>query len=329
MRYRSSIDLRAWARATARRTVASVLSLVPLACLSWMRHAYAGRGAAPWRRRVLRPVLEVLRHRSLDAVGTFAVADRPEVRLVAADSLVIRRLYWLGERGYEASEAGWWRWFCERSAHILELGANVGYYTVQGGLAGPGAAYVAVEPHPYVVDVLRENLRLNGLGHVRVVEAAAVGTKVEPTMELLLTDRDHYGAPTGAYLRAGAEGVTRKASSSVTVDLVEARHLIDGVDLLKLDTEGHEGEILSSVEDHLRRCRPTLFVELGEGSPVLRRLLTDLCRSSGYRAYVVGAPCLEPLDVEELAAVSPLDRSGTRDLILTTTPMADVRLGAP
>jgi FkbM family methyltransferase len=309
--------------------VARILGIVPLAWLAWMRSAYAGPGARPLRRRVLRPVLEVLRHRSLEAVESFSVVDRPEVLLVAADSLVIRRVFWLGERGYEASEAAWWRWFCERSERILELGANVGYYTVQGGLAAPDAAYVAVEPHPHVAEVLRENLRLNDLGQVRVVEAAAVGNKVETTMELLLTDRDHYGAPTGAYLRTGAEGVTRQASSSVTVELVEARHLFDGVDLVKLDTEGHEGEILSSVEDHLRRCRPTLFVELGEGTPALRRLLTDLCRSSGYRPYLVGAPRLEPLAAQELAAVSPLARSGTRDVILTTMPMEDVGLEAP
>jgi FkbM family methyltransferase len=329
MRYLSSMGLRAAARATARRTVARVLGIVPLAWLSWMRHAYAGPGARPLRRLALRPALEVLRHRRLEAVESFSVVDRPEVRLVAADSLVIRRLFWLGEQGYEASEAAWWRWFCERSERILELGANVGYYTVQGGLVAPNAAYVAVEPHPHVAEVLRENLRLNDLGRIQVVEAAAVGTKVEPTMELLLTDRDHYGAPTGAYLRAGAEGVTREASSSVTVELVEARHLFDGVDLVKLDTEGHEGEILSSVEDHLRRCRPTLFVELGEGTPALRHLLTELCRSSGYRPYIVNSPRLEPLAVQELAAVSPLARSDTRDVILTTTSMESVRLDVP
>jgi FkbM family methyltransferase len=321
-----AVRLRAWSRGTARRVAAATTGAVPLPWLLWFRRSYAGGRPRSLRRALLRPILEVLRHRGLESVGTFSIVDRPEVRLVAADSLVVRRLFWFGERGYEASEAAWWRWFCERSERILELGANIGYYTVQGGLVAPRASYVAVEPHPEVAALLRENLRLNGLDHVDVVEAAAVGRKPASTMELLLTDRDHYRAPTGAYLRVGAEGVDRAASSSVTVELVEVKDLLDGVDLVKLDTEGHEAEILSSVEGYLRRRRPTLFVEIGERTPVLRQLLASLCRSSGYRPYVIDAPAVALLAPEALSRVSPLRRSGTRDLILTTVPMEGVRL---
>src|SRR5215208_3746869 len=124
------MDLRTGARVAARRTVARVLGLVPFAWLSWLRDLHARSRHGSSRRRALGAVLEVVRHRDLRGVGSFSLVDRPEVRMLAADSLVVRRLYWFGELGYETSEAAWWRWFCERSSRILELGANVGSYTV-------------------------------------------------------------------------------------------------------------------------------------------------------------------------------------------------------
>src|SRR3712207_7346831 len=57
----------------------------------------------------------------------------------------------------------WWRKLCRASERVLELGANVGYFSVQGALAAPQARYTAVEPHPFSVDVCRDrkSTRLN------------------------------------------------------------------------------------------------------------------------------------------------------------------------
>ncbi len=314
------------ARLLGRRCVVGLLDRMPLRSLLWMRPAYAQAGPGTLRRRILGRVLEVVRHRSVGSVDSFALIDNPAVQLVGADSLVVRRLFWLGEQGYEASEALWWRFFCARSSSILELGANIGYYTVQGALAAPNAAYVAVEPHPGVADILRANMRLNGLEHVEVLEAAAVGARTSDKMQLQLVDEDHYAAPTGAGLGKGGEGFDRPASSSLSVAVVDALSLTRDVDLMKLDIEGYEYEVLLSVVELIRRTRPTLFVEMRAKAPKLRRFLTRLCADAGYQPYAITWPTLELLAPADLGSIALLGRYGTRDLILTTDRMDDVRL---
>jgi FkbM family methyltransferase len=314
------------ARSLARRIVAWVLDRVPLSLLLWMRPAYANAPPTSLRRRVLGGVLEVVRHRSIGSIGSFHLIDNTAIQLVEADSLVIRRLFWFGEQGYEQSEAGWWRYFCARSNHILELGANIGYYSVQGALAAPEASYVAVEPHPGVANILRANLRLNGLQNVGVREAAAVGKKSADTMQLLVPDEDHYAAPCGASLGGDGEGFDRAASASVSVAVVEASSLVGNVDLIKLDIEGYEFQILSSVADSILGNRPTLFVEMWDEAPKLRAFLIKLCTEAEYRPYAITSPTLEPISIADLASISLLGRFGNRDLILTTQVMDGVAL---
>ncbi|MFA5355038.1 MAG: FkbM family methyltransferase, partial [Thermodesulfovibrionales bacterium] len=61
-----------------------------------------------------------------------------------------------------------------RGFTVLDIGANAGAFTVQAALAG--SRVYSCEPHPENAKVLRENVKLNGLGGVvEVIEAAVVG----------------------------------------------------------------------------------------------------------------------------------------------------------
>lgn len=97
-------------------------------------------------------------------------------------------LYCYGQEGYEGHEVSWWRHFCRQSHGVLEIGANIGYYTVQGALAAPGIPYTTVVAHPESADVVRRNLELNAIHHVKVIQAAVVGTTDVTTVELALPD---------------------------------------------------------------------------------------------------------------------------------------------
>jgi hypothetical protein len=47
---------------------------------------------------------------------------------------------------------------------FVDVGANVGYFTLLGGqLVGPGGRVVAVEAHPGLAELLRRNVIMNGL----------------------------------------------------------------------------------------------------------------------------------------------------------------------
>ena len=299
-------------RIRARLALSAALQVVPLPWAERVRRLHSRGGATA---RSLRPVLSVLRHRPLRDIETFEMVDRPGMRLAGTDSLMVRRLYWYGEGGYEGAELHWWREFCAGAQRITEMGANVGFYTVHAGLAAPHATITAVEPHPDSAAVIRTNLRLNGVTNVTVVEAAVVGEVVDPTIELLLPDAEQYESPTGAYV-PGAEVADRPAGRAVTVPAIEAKDLGSGRDLLKLDIEGMEADVLDAVRDEVATSRPVIFLEVIRSAARLRALMAKWHDELDYVVFAIGHESLHLVPGRQLHSPEMLPRYGTRDVIL-------------
>jgi FkbM family methyltransferase len=301
-------------RVRARQSLSRGLRAVPPSVVGQVHRRYSV--ASGVQRRMWAPAVSLLRHRPLAPMRDFALPDNPGLRLQAVESRLARLLYWYGESGYEGCETLWWRRLCERATGILELGANIGYYTVQGAAAAPTAKYVAVEANPESADIVRANVRLNSLRNVDLIQAAVVGEDAPETMELSLPDQEQYSAPTGAYLSAGNEGVgSRPSSRAVTVPTVRMSSLVDGVDLLKLDIEGYEAQVLESVRTQLADSRPTIVVEVLKKVPRLRAVISDL-HATGYLVFAIGEDSLHLITADELGGSAPLPRYGSRDVIL-------------
>ncbi len=110
-------------------------------------------GPIPWG-PVRRTVLRTLSRCGIPrGVARFRLVDDPDLQFVAADSQVLEQLYWCGKQGWEPELLPWWRAFCRTATSVLELGAIVGWFSVQGGRAAPGVRYVAVEPHPLSAEI--------------------------------------------------------------------------------------------------------------------------------------------------------------------------------
>jgi FkbM family methyltransferase len=239
---------------------------------------------------------------------------------VAADSLVLSQLYWYGEQGWEPELLPWWRHFCRHAGGILELGANVGYFSVQGARVAPATRYVAVEPHPTSLQVCRANLALNGIDSVRLVAAAAVADPRVSAVRLSVPS-DQLGTPTVAFLGPDTElpaDMARGVTTTLDVPAVDVRSLLDGVELLKLDVEGQEHTLLAAARQHLRARQPTLVVEVLPGTPRLRALLAQLCVEDGYRCYAPTRRRLAPVDPARLPTVRLRAEYGNQDVILST-----------
>jgi FkbM family methyltransferase len=236
-------------------------------------------------------------------------------RLAAVGSRLERTLWWWGAQGYEPAEARWWRRLCADAANVLEIGANIGWYSVVGGTVAP--EYTAVEPNPEAAAVLRRNLDLNGLQRVRLVEAAVVGDGGPPEVELALPDQEaHSTAPTGSFLTVGTEAVAdRHARRRVTVPTVAAAALFAGRDLVKLDIEGSEATVLTAALPEIRRSRPILLVEWLGGATRLHQVLREL-GGARYRVFELA----EPLRALDLSAGA---RPGSRDVLVVPEERLD------
>ena len=308
-----------------RRITAGAVRRLPVTVADRLRDSASGPPRSR-RRRGRDALLHLLRRGGIPGgVRTFTLPGNPELHFVSEESLVLHQLYWFGERGWEPQLLPWWRRFCRRSSAILELGANVGYFTVQGAKAGPQARYVAVEPHPFSARVCRANLELNRVGSVELVTAAAVaGT--EPAAVELQVPLDQLATPTVAFVGADTElpePMSRHVTQTVSVPTVDVRSLLSGVDLLKLDVEGQEHALLAASREHLRTAKPTVFVEVLPGTTRLRRLLAELCRDDGFHCYVPRADALVRLEVPDILGAPLLDRYGGQDVIVSAEPHLD------
>jgi FkbM family methyltransferase len=306
----------AWARAVVGR--------MPLPVADAVRRAVTRAGAP--RGRVHRAVLHRLYAGGIPpAVSRFRLVDDPDLEFLAVDSQVLRQLYWAGEAGWEPELLPWWRAFCRGARSVLELGANVGYFSVQGGRAAPEVRYVAVEPHPFSAEICRAHLALNSVDSVEVLQAAAVADPGVSSVPLHVP-ADQQATPTIAFLPADTElptELSRDVATVLDVRALDVRRLLDGVDVIKLDVEGQEHLLLEAAREHLREHHPTVFVEVLPGTARLRALLADLCRTDGYRCYALARHGAVELAPEELATVRLMDVFGCQDVVLCATELPE------
>jgi FkbM family methyltransferase len=299
-----------------RNLYAAALNRLPDSWFEPVRRAYVASSDGSLRRRILCALLRCLRYKSPDpARSSFELADAPLIRLANVNSIVIRHLYWFGMSGWEGTEIRAWQYFCSRATRILEIGANVGFYSVCGARSAPHAHYTAVEPHPRTAGILRRNLELNHLTHVDVVEAAVVGLATSERMTLVVPLADQDETPPGSFLQDGVE-VALAGRVSYDVSVRDIHDLLTDVDLLKLDVEGYEFEILNPIRTFLLEQRPTLLVEVLPEARKLHRLIGDLVESGAYRAYVSGPVSLVEIDPADIAEGRLQRRYRTRDVFL-------------
>ncbi|MHC1560543.1 FkbM family methyltransferase [Actinomycetospora sp. C-140] len=303
------------ARVLARRTLHGGLRAVPAPVVDAVHDRWIG--AAGERDRRWRLPASALYYRPLPHATITVPGGRGE-RLEVVGSRTERVLWWFGEQGYEAAEAAWWRRLCAGARDVLEIGANIGYYSVVGAAAAPVGAYTAVEAQPDAAAIVRRNLDLNGLHHATVLAAAAVGDGAPDHLELALPDQEsHQTAPTGSYLRESAEGVDdRAARRSVTVRTTPASELFAGRDLVKLDIEGSEADVLTAARPAILASRPVLLVEVLGGARRLHGVLADLL-DHDYRLLAPTGAGARPLRLA--AATGP----GHRDVLLVPEERGD------
>lgn len=166
---------------------------------------------------------------------------------------VQRRIYY---RCHEVPEARFVRRLLRPGDRVLDVGANVGFFTLLAAAAVGHRGHVsALEPVPANADVLEHNVRLNGFRSVDVTRAAAGDHVGEIRLGLDHPDL-REGGVSGHYTEDGG----RDALTVPVVTLDE--HLRDrpGLRLAKIDVEGAEPRVLAGMGETLADNPPTALL---------------------------------------------------------------------
>jgi FkbM family methyltransferase len=210
---------------------------------------------------------------------------------------------------WETHVTGWLQHTLRPGQVFVDVGANVGYFTLLGGqLVGPSGRVVAVEAHPRLAELLRRNVVMNGLyGYVTTWHRAAWSS---PTTLQLHQRLNFSGASSLGAI--GQEALDRLGDTEEMVEVlaVPVDQLLDGlprVDVLKMDIEGAELQAFMGLS-HTLSASPGISI-MFEWAPALMEAVgdkaeavVDLLEGHGMRFRLI----------ED--GLSPIERSALLDL---------------
>jgi FkbM family methyltransferase len=187
----------------------------------------------------------------------------------------IGRHYLLHDSSFEAPELEFMRDALDTGATAIDVGANVGVFTVTAGLCvGEDGHVIAVEADEEYRPRLCANLERNALENTEIIAAAAGDADGE--VELIIADDGAFSSikPLVSYSGSGAtRRIPYRRLDSIWADAGEP-----DVAFVKIDVEGAEVEVVDGAEQLLRQCHPALVVEVREEltEPEVRRRLVAI-----------------------------------------------------
>ncbi len=187
---------------------------------------------------------------------------------------------------YEPGSIKCWRDLLVRSdLNVLDVGANIGLYSLIAAGRCPQGRVLAFEPEPRNIEILTEMAHVNGFTHLTLIPAGA-GARAGSAR--LYLDPDNKGKHS---LVVDGTGQRETIIPLVSVDEAVAEQELSRIDAVKIDVEGWEAQVLLGMATILERDRPALLFELApvriraagdDPEAMLQRLM-----SYGYRLAVV------------------------------------------
>jgi FkbM family methyltransferase len=303
-----------------------LLQRLPLVAFVPFRRGAALLPRGSFARNVCIALLKAaLKYRKIaDELEEIRPLDDPTVSFIACDSMVMDDVYWFGLRGYEGMLVDVWGGLVGRSQGVLEVGGNIGFYSVIGGRRMSGK-YLVVEPIAENAKILRGNLLRNGIMGVEVKEAAVIAD-FEPCRVQLNIPDEGRGSPVGAHLVVGVEGIQRSTLRVIEVEGLPIRELAKGCDLIKIDAEGIEAELISALRPQILAEQPTLVVEVLPEAHGLATVLRELAETCGYLIHVVpawGTQQIVTVPADKFSASTP-QAHNSKDVILAMRPLSEL-----
>lgn len=178
---------------------------------------------------------------------------------------------------------------------FLDVGANVGYYSIALASAWPRLMVHAVEPNSSLWSSFRRNQSINGLESSIVLHQA--GLSNSDTLSQFFVPKTTGTA--GGSLR-NLHPDEGHSMIEVQLNTADSLGLPVELDLVKIDTEGAEMDVITALLSRIDASSPTLVVEL------LRKWMApfghhpqevvDLLRSKGYLSHAIGSNAISVID---------------------------------
>lgn len=154
--------------------------------------------------------------------------------------------------------------FLKQSKCFLDIGANVGYFTLLAKSVNPQIKVYAFEPNPNNVKKIKENVELNHFTNIVITSDCLSNSLGEVSFSVPPVNESGWGRITNDHLPL--ENFIHIKAKSITLDsLIENNFFKNDIpDLIKIDVEGNEFKILQGAKLFFEKFSPILCIELNE-----------------------------------------------------------------
>jgi FkbM family methyltransferase len=166
---------------------------------------------------------------------------------------------------------------------VWDVGANVGLFAfASAGLAGTQGQVLAIEPDPWLSNLLRRSVHLNrnAIDSIAVLPCAVADKAGSVVLNVA-----SRGRATSYLLGSEPSTQTGGIRNSLTVEAVTLDGLLEHwapPKVVKIDVEGAEALVLKGGAQMLRSVRPKIICEVSDAN---RQQTTEILVGAGYTLY--------------------------------------------
>lgn len=164
-------------------------------------------------------------------------------------------------------------------AVILDVGANIGAFTLYAASLFPDAKIFSFEPELNNFETLKKNVALNNLRTVTALNEAVSSCDGSATLTFDRQDNASHS------LEASSRDVGTQEIKTVTLQTIMERYGLRKIDLLKLDIEGTEYEVLMGDRSALERI-DRIFLEVHEHPKYKSTQILEFLSDKGFEVVV-------------------------------------------
>jgi FkbM family methyltransferase len=222
--------------------------LLPVRCYLKFFPVQLGKGIL--LRCVVRPLLP-----PLEAEFELCLPGGAKIALRYRETLGLSSLLY---GTFELAELKFVRRYLRAGDDVMDIGANVGIFSVMMGVAlGQSGRVFAFEPAPGNVVRLRKNLEYNGLDHAQLFDCAL--GEADGWLTLHLATDPAY--PSLVEVQSGLADGTGVPVQVRRLDSVWEETGRPRIAFVKIDVEGSEPGVIRGAGRMIEECRPTMLIE--------------------------------------------------------------------
>lgn len=198
-------------------------------------------------------------------------------------------IYWMGS--HHRRELAYLSSICRPDMTFLDVGANMGEFTLFMAKRLAKGSVISVEPTKRMFEILQQNVKLNEFSNVKLFN---VGLGDEEKKMPIYTSSENMGH------EVWNEGLFRlfpnknvnvllEEITVVPFDKVAKENNIQNIDIIKIDVEGAELFVLKGLAQVLKLFKPKLLIEISkeafENAGYTVTDISNYIRNHGYTTF--------------------------------------------